>query len=185
MKESNYAQPAFDFVKAHPGSECAAILVSAVGCFCPDRLDTFLGQLSPDIRNGRLKDYIDNGIEEAKAFVRQQEMAGKTLPMGSMAPDFTLDDLQGKPLALSSLRGKYVVLDFWGSWCGWCIKGFPEMKTYYEKYKGKMEILGMDCNDYLITGFPTKIIISPEGKVLTTIIGEDASFYQMLDELFK
>jgi len=215
VKESKEAQPAIDFIKTHPDSECAAILVNAVGCFVPSRLDEFLAMMSPEVRNGRLKGYIDSGIDEAKDFVRQQEMAGKTLPMGSVAPEFTLDDLQGKPLSLSSLRGKFVVLDFWGSWCGWCIKGFPEMKTYYEKYKGKMEILGMDCNDtvekwkkavaehalpwlhvyvpkgssvpndYMITGFPTKIIISPEGKVLTTVIGEDPTFYQMLDELFK
>ena len=55
-----------------------------------------------------------------------------------MAPDFTLNDIDGNPLSLSSLRGKYVVLDFWGSWCVWCIKGMPEMKKYYAKYKDKL-----------------------------------------------
>ena len=130
------------------------------------------------------------------------------------APDFTLNDLQGKPLALASLRGQYVILDFWGSWCGWCIKGIPEMKKYYEKYKGKFEILGIDCNDteqkwrdavekhqlpwlhvynprgskvlsdYGIQGFPTKIIVGPDGKIVKTIIGEDPAFYTLLDELF-
>ena len=69
------------------------------------------------------------------------------LAPGNPAPDFTLNDINGKPLALSSLRGKYVIIDFWGSWCGWCIKGMPEMKKYYEKYNGKLEILGVDCND--------------------------------------
>ena len=134
---------------------------------------------------------------------------------GALAPDFTLNDLSGKPLTLSSLRGKYVILDFWGSWCGWCIKGFPKMKEYYQKYAGKFEILGIDCNDpeerwkvavekyelpwlhvynprdskvleqYEIQGFPTKIIIGPDGKVVKTIIGEDPAFYTFLDELFK
>ena len=134
---------------------------------------------------------------------------------GVMAPDFTLNDLNGKPLTLSSLRGKYVVLDFWGSWCVWCIKGFPKMKEYYQKYAGKFEILGIDCNDpevkwkaavenyelpwlhvynprremkvlqqYQIQGFPTKIIVGPDGKIVKTIIGEDPSFYTFLDELF-
>ena len=132
-----------------------------------------------------------------------------------LAPDFTLNDLSGNPLSLSSLRGKYVILDFWGSWCVWCIKGIPEMKKYYQKYQGKFEILGIDCNDseedwktavkqyelpwlqvyhsqadtvleqYEIQGFPTKIIISPEGKIVKTIVGEDPAFYAFLDQLFK
>ena len=132
-----------------------------------------------------------------------------------MAPDFTLNDLQGKPLSLKSLRGKYVVLDFWGSWCGWCIRGIPKMKEYYAKYQGKFEILGIDCNDteakwkeavkknelpwlhvynpqssnllriYRIEGFPTKIIVGPDGSIVKTIIGEDPQFYTFLDELFK
>lgn len=131
------------------------------------------------------------------------------------APDFTLNDINGKPLALSSLRGKYVVLDFWGSWCIWCIRGIPAMKEYYQKYAGKFEILGIDCNDpedkwkaavaehelpwlhvynpkesnlletYGIQGFPTKIIISPEGKIVKTVVGESPEFYTALDELFK
>lgn len=132
------------------------------------------------------------------------------------APDFTLNDINGKPLTLSSLRGKYVILDFWGSWCGWCIKGIPQMKEYYQKYAGKFEILGIDCNDseekwkaavekyelpwlhvynprgeskvleqYEIQGFPTKIIVGPDGKIVKTIIGEDPAFYTFLDELFK
>jgi thiol-disulfide isomerase/thioredoxin len=136
--------------------------------------------------------------------------------IGSIAPDFTLNDINGKPLSLSSLRGQYVILDFWGSWCGWCIKGFPKMKEYYAKYKGKFEILGIDCNDpedrwkaavkeyelpwlhvycpkddmsvlrdYGIQGFPTKIIIGPDGKVVKEIIGEDPVFYTLLDEFFK
>jgi len=64
-----------------------------------------------------------------------------------MAPEFELPNLQGSTTKLSSLRGKYVVLDFWGAWCIWCIRGIPQMKTYYTKYKDKMEILGVDCRD--------------------------------------
>ena len=66
---------------------------------------------------------------------------------GELAPDIELPDLQGKPLKLSSLRGKYVVIDFWGAWCIWCVRGIPNMKEAYGKYKDKMEILGVDCRD--------------------------------------
>ena len=132
-----------------------------------------------------------------------------------MAPDFTLEDIYGMPLTLSSFRGTYVVLDFWGSWCPWCIKGIPEMKNYYKKYSGKFEIIGIDCNDpvekwkaavanydmpwkhvynpkgsrlaqqYGVQGYPTKIIIDPKGRVDKVVVGEDPAFYKYLDELFK
>lgn len=148
----------------------------------------------------------DNATEQQTAAVQTDK---------DMAPDFTLNAIDGKPLTLSSLRGKYVILDFWGSWCPWCIKGFPKMKEYYQKYQGKFEILGIDCNDpeetwkkavaqyelpwlhvyhpqeasvlsdYGIQGFPTKIIIGPDGKIVNTVIGEDPAFYTLLDELFK
>lgn len=133
-----------------------------------------------------------------------------------LAPDLELPDLQGNPLKLSSLRGKYVVLDFWGSWCIWCIRGIPNMKEAYAKHKDKMEILGIDCRDteakwkaavdehqlpwlqvrcpddqlqslaekYNIEGFPTKVIIDPEGKIVKVIVGEDPAFYTFLDNLF-
>ena len=134
---------------------------------------------------------------------------------GDAAPNFTLNDINGKSFTLSSMRGKYVILDFWGSWCGWCIKGIPQMKEYYAKYAGKFEIIGIDCGDteekwqaavkqyelpwihvynprgttvqkdYEIQGFPTKIIVGPDGKIVKTIIGEDPAFYTLLDELFK
>ena len=132
----------------------------------------------------------------------------------TVAPDFTLTDITGNPLTLSSLRGKYVVLDFWGSWCKWCIKGMPEMKAYYEKYAGQFEILGIDCSDsdadwraavkqnelpwlhvynpddsflteqYAIEGYPTKIIVAPDGSIYKVFLGEDPDFYAELDKLF-
>ena len=64
-----------------------------------------------------------------------------------MAPDFELPNLEGNLTKLSSLRGKYVIIDFWGAWCIWCVRGIPSMKEAYSKYKDQMEILGVDCRD--------------------------------------
>ena len=163
--------------------------------------------------NSRKQESADQSQETAVTEVAEAESAA--VEDGTEAPDFTLTDINGKPLTLSSLRGKYVILDFWGSWCGWCIKGIPQMKEYYQKYAGKFEILGIDCNDpeekwkaavekyelpwlhvyntrdskvleqYEIEGFPTKIIVGPDGKIVKTVIGEDPAFYTFLDELFR
>jgi len=170
-------------------------------------------------KDSQVAKYINGKIELQKKLIAKQEEAERKEQerldalKGKAAPDFTLNDIDGNPLALSSLRGKYVILDFWGSWCGWCIKGIPDMKKYYEKYAGKFEILGVDCNDtedawkkavakyelpwkhvynprtstllqdYNVTGFPTKIIIDPEGNFNKVIVGEDPAFYTYLDEL--
>ena len=201
-----------DFAKTHPGYEPLAAFLENVN---PHQWDDFLAMLNPEVRDGRMKAYYKPTYDAIKAQMERQQRAAKLQAPGIEVADFTLPDINGNPLKLSSLRGKYVVLDFWGSWCGWCIKGFPEMKKYYEKYKGKLEILGIDCNDtpekwkkavadhqlpwlhvynkkgegdvtqqFGITGYPTKIIIDPQGRIARSIIGESPAFYTYLDDLF-
>ncbi len=202
-----------DIIKSNSKNEAAATLVASFSDV--ESMRKAFDLLSDEVKNGRMKDIALKPINELEASEqREKESAAKQAP-GVEAPDFTLNDINGNPFTLSSLRGKYVILDFWGSWCGWCIKGFPEMKQYYQKYKGKFEILGVDCSDteeawkkavsenqlpwlhvfnpqdnknlqesYGITGYPTKIIVGPDGKIVKTIVGEDPKFYEFLDELF-
>ncbi len=67
---------------------------------------------------------------------------------GSEAPDFTFNTPEGKPLALSSLKGKIVLVDFWASWCGPCRKENPNVVRMYKKYHGKgFEILGVSLDE--------------------------------------
>ena len=198
------------YIKNHPGSNvCPTFFVRME----LEDVEKALSTLKPEVKAGPMSDIVtafQMMVDKEKA----RKEASKTVADGCVAPDFTLNDIEGKPFSLSSLRGKYVVLDFWGSWCIWCIRGMPEMKNYYAKYAGKFEIVGVDCNDtdqkwkdavkknelpwkhvycpkgsdllakYAIQGFPTKIVIDPEGKILKTVCGEDPDFYKFLDQTF-
>lgn len=71
----------------------------------------------------------------------------KGVEIGEIAPDIDLPQTDGSNLKLSSLRGKYVLIDFWASWCGPCRAEFPNVKRVYEKYKSKgFEIYGVSLD---------------------------------------
>ena len=61
----------------------------------------------------------------------------KVLSIGEIAPDITLNDLNGNPLSLSSLKGKYVLLDFWAGWCRPCRVENPNIYRMYNKFNEK------------------------------------------------
>ena len=63
------------------------------------------------------------------------------------APDFKLDDLNGKPLSLSASRGKVILLNFWATWCGPCRAEIPDLIELQKKYADKLQIIGLDVDD--------------------------------------
>jgi thiol-disulfide isomerase/thioredoxin len=199
-----------NFITSHPNSGAGVTLLLGLKD-AEKALDIMSSIVTSDSKYAPVINYVKMQIERKK----KHEAALKKVAEGKLAPDFTLKSIDGSDLSLSSLRGKYLILDFWGSWCIRCIKGFPELKKYYEKYSDRLEILGVDCSDteekwkaavekhelrwkhvfnpkdsdltekYAISGFPTKIVIDPEGKIVKTVVGEDPDFYKFLDELFK
>jgi thiol-disulfide isomerase/thioredoxin len=63
------------------------------------------------------------------------------------APDFKMEDLDGKPLSLSASRGKVVLLNFWATWCGPCRAEIPDLIELQKKYGDHLQIIGLDVDD--------------------------------------
>lgn len=70
-----------------------------------------------------------------------------SLDNGSLAPNFNYKTIDNKQLRLDQLKGKYVLLDFWGTWCPPCRKDIPELKMFYDTNKKSVEIVSIACHD--------------------------------------
>lgn len=89
----------------------------------------------------------DEYIQNAKLNLYASIESVKKTEIGAVAPDFTFPDLDGNNVTLSDLRGKYVLIDFWASWCGPCRQESPNVQKQYELYKDKgFEVLAVSID---------------------------------------
>ncbi len=131
-----------NYIRQHPDKLISAYLLSGTGSL--DDMIEYADMISDDVRNSPFSVIFQN-IETAKEKKLKKQRQEESLAQGvnTSTSDFTLFDTEGNPFSLSALRGKWVVLDFWATWCGPCIASMPHLKEYYQKYAGKFEIVGI------------------------------------------
>ncbi len=99
------------------------------------------------VYHNQVSTYISQ-IEYQLAQMEEQKKLQSALKPGNPIEDINLNDQNGKPLALSSLRGKVVLIDFWASWCGPCRKENPNVVRLYDMYNKKgFEIYSVSLDD--------------------------------------
>ncbi len=167
----------------------------------PERMDEMQKIFEEKVKGKTFKDFVSASVMTS------------WLP----APDFKLTGVDGKERSLADYKNKWLVLDFWGTWCGPCREELPHVNQFNEdvlkgQYAG-VNFMSVSCYDtpekvkefladnkygipvlmsdnqvqknYKISGYPSKILISPDGKMLSINFGSDwVSIVKKFSELY-
>jgi thiol-disulfide isomerase/thioredoxin len=155
-----------------------------------------------------------SGMREVKEFTKWNAGRIRKQLAGKPAPELEVTDIKGKPVSLSALKGKTVLLDFWTTWCPPCLADAPVLDDLYRRYADKnLMIVGMSVDEdretvehflqkhahnfpvvlttenempraYQLGLFPTYIVIDPNGTVNTAFDG-DQGFGELRKHLAK
>lgn len=197
LQETYYQEFLDNFVNKSPNKKlCYSILMT----------QAYMNQKTDEAKTVA----IIEGIEKNPAFadfINQEQIdrirAQMNIKLGKPAPDFSVDLLSGKKINLGDYSGKFVFIDFWGSWCAPCRDEIPNIKKLYRSVsRDKLEIIGLAQDDetklrnyireqnieypnalapiellskYGVSKYPTSYLINPKGKIVRIDVrGPDA-----------
>ncbi|KQC00065.1 TlpA disulfide reductase family protein [Pedobacter sp. Hv1] len=191
---------AIKFIKQHPNYEASALLMKSIP---KDSVISFYGSLTPEVK----KSFFGKEV--------QRLMNGWfNNTVGKKMPEFEANTIENKSFKLSNTKGKYVLLDFWGSWCKPCLDESPQMKALQLKYQQELQIVGLIANDtkenaikaikqyqlnwtqlfsetnefgslFGLREYPTKILIDPAGVVVQIHKGSSDQVFKDIEALIS
>lgn len=142
----------------------------------------------------------------------EEQVNQQTSEDAIIAPDFELETLDGKTIKLSEMRDKNVILNFWATWCGYCVLEMPDLQKLQEKYKDDLLILTVNVgeskevvqkfmeennlnlavvldkdmavsNNYGIRSYPTTIAVNKKGEAVRGYVG--MLTYEQMELLYE
>jgi peroxiredoxin len=136
------------FINGSPNPTVAAVaLTLGSHSFSKSDFELTLADLVKKYPGNRVIQELKQGYEQEAAQLAQQQ-GQETDWVGKQAPDFYLPDADGNTVSLTSFRGKYVLVDFWASWCGPCRAENPNVVKVYREFRNKKNfaILGVSLD---------------------------------------
>jgi peroxiredoxin len=183
----NYYEAALSFLESEPVTMVTAYIIASELLYEPqvNRIDALVAKFDEQARNSRHAQVILANLASARKVM-----------VGSIAPLFSMNDMEGNQIALEKYQGKYVLVDFWASWCKPCRIENPRMLAIFNKYRGpKFDMLGVSIdrskdqwkkavmddqltwtqvidesevatNAYGVVGIPANVLVGPDGRVV-------------------